>query len=262
MKKKLKVNDVLATGRKMVIFPVAIIVFGTIGFVSYLVVQKQLPEWVFPLALVSALVAGWICWRWMVARWKAWAFPNVKNNYQLTKRAAQEPLLWPSVGFFDKPVAQLHKPDHTVLGVDSDIPKETVIYYSKSKNLAEMALFLCFVVVGILVMLFSGSNGYNAGYLVLMGVILATLEYREATNTEAQIVINHSGIRTIATTFKSWQEISNEAVKTVGAKGTNAYLGYDFPGGSEYLKIDDYNVEAWQLEVLLRVYRERHAARP
>ncbi len=261
MKKKLKVNDVLATGRKMVIFPVAMIVFGTIGAVSYWVVQKQLPEWVFPVAVILSLVAGWICWRFMVARWKTWAFPNVKNTYQLTKRAAQEPLLWPSVGFFGKPGARLNKPDQVVLGADHDIPKETTIYYSKGKNFAQMSVFLCFVVFGILIVVFSDSNGYNAGYLVLMGVILATLEYREATNMEAQIVINHSGIRTIDTTFKSWQEISNEAVETVSGKGTSAYLSYDFPGGSEYLKIDDYNVEAWQLEALLRVYRERYTAR-
>lgn len=257
MKKKLKVNEVLSTGRSMVIFPVAIVIFVVFGAVFYFVAQKQLPNWVNAIGIVLSLVLGWLCWRFMVARWKTWAFSNVKNLYQLKKRVSYERLLWPSVGFFTEATPKFVKPGDLVLPKDSAIPKEIAIYYSKRKNFTAMFFWVLF----IFILAFAAIKGEAYGALiicVILGYFSAYPEYKEATNVQPQIIINNNGIWTIRTGFKSWNEINNDGVRIIRDPTTTYYLAYDYSGGREYLQIDDYNVGPWTLEVLLHVYRERH----
>ena len=87
----------------------------------------------------------------------------------------------------------------------------------------------------------------------------AYTEFKEATNTEPQIIINQKGIKTISTKFYSWEQIKNEEVIIENSgKHTHFYLIYDFPNGTEKLLIDDYETKHLDLEKLLRTYRGRN----
>lgn len=149
----------------MVLFPVALLVFGLMGTAFYFIAQKQAPGAMLFMGCLASFVFGWICWSLMVMWWKSWAFRHVKNEYQLRKRTAQEQLLWPAVGYFTKAKSRLVQRDNLLLPEPGKLPEETTLYFSKSKNLAQMEpkLLVAGVCVFILVYLWLfRSNGVPA----------------------------------------------------------------------------------------------------
>ena len=241
----------------MVIFPVTMVTFAAIGAACYFVAKKQLSGGMLLIGFALSIVEGWFFWHFMVGWWRSWAFPNVKNIYQLKKRASQEKLLWPSVGFFTKAPPKFEKPGDLVLDEGSEIPKAIKIYYSRSKNLFQMT-FALFAMLIVFSLFLAPSNEFELdgcifSVIILIGAaISASIEYKETTKIQAQIIINHKGIWTINSGFNAWKDIINEDVYSAReGKSIRTYLAYNFVGGSEYLQIDDYNVEAWQLEKLL-----------
>ncbi len=196
-------------------------------------------------------------WRFMAMRWKAWAFPKSRNPYQLKKQAALDILLWPGVGFFTKKKPAFEKPDYIVLGQDHEIPKETAIYYSKSKYLNQMAVMLLGIATGLFVILLKDQL-YTGLFLMLITSIFAFIEYKEATNMEPQLVLSNTGISTVKTGFKTWKEIQNEKIGVTPGERPKGYLSYDCQEENIRLYIDDFNIDFGQLEVLLKLYRSRY----
>jgi len=109
-----------------------------------------------------------------------------------------------------------------------------------------------------IVLLFFKYREFNGYLLLFLGSISAFIEYKEATNMEPQIVLSNKGISTVKTGFKTWKDIRNETVEVHTGKGN--YLSYDYQEGKGYLRIDDFNIEKWQLETLLKLYRDRYSA--
>ncbi len=107
-------------------------------------------------------------------------------------------------------------------------------------------------------MIFYYDSYIFGSILSILGAYLSFREFKQATNTEPQIIVNENGIETISTEFYNWNVIENEEVVSEGSgKHTNYYLIYDHPDGSEHLKIDDYDTDMRKLNRLLILYRGR-----
>lgn len=263
------VDEAIAKGQRMVNYPVVGIIVGTIGIACFLGTQAILPWWVFPLGFVLAFALGWLYWSVMITKWRLWAFENVRNVHELKKRAIQEKLIWPDGSFYEKTeirgaqdnerwASLQHKfAQEDVFHDDPSIPKETSIYYAKGKNFVEMAIMLVMMGGGIFMLV--RTDSYIIGsVMAVVGAFLGYREFREATNTTPQIIMNEQGIQTIDTPFYTWSEITDEeAISEGSGKNIRHYLVYNYPGGHEKLAIDNYETNLKALNKLLIVYRGR-----
>ncbi|NII26956.1 hypothetical protein HB364_17835 [Pseudoflavitalea sp. X16] len=264
------VDEAISKGQQMINYPAFLIVLGIPGASTYLVVQNILPVWVLPVGFILGLGLAWLYWGIMIPKWRLWAFENVRNVHELKKRAIREKLIWPDNSFWRKieiwtPLdkerwlslqSKFNKED--VFTDDLAIPAETIIGYSKGKNYFQMAIML--VILGGGVFLIVSTGNYIVGAIaVVIGAWLSYKEYRQATNTKPQIIVNDKGIQTISTPFYEWKDITNEeAIGQRSGKHTYYYLIYDYPGGSAKLQIDDYETDQRSLNNLLSLYRGRY----
>ena len=270
MNETVTVDEAIAKGHRMVNYPVFIIMFGTIGLGLYLGVKKILPFWVVPVGFGLGFGLAWLWWSVMITKWRLWAFDNVRNVHELKKRAVQEKLIWADNSIFEKTEIrnvrdkekwsslQQKFEQEDVFQDDLTIPNETIIYYSKGGNFVEMIVMLVCLGVGIYLLI--RTDRYILGsFLSIVGGYFSYKEYKEATNTEPQIILNEKGIETISTEFYEWTEIENEEVISEGSgKHIRYYLVYDHPNGTEHLKIDDYGTTQKSLNKLLILYRGRN----
>ncbi|MDJ1506073.1 hypothetical protein [Xanthocytophaga agilis] len=269
MYETITVDEAIAKGHRMVNYPAVGIIVGTIGITCYLGTQAILPWWVFPLGFILALVLGWLYWSIMITKWRLWAFENVRNVHELKKRAIREKLIWPDGSFYEKTeirgaqdkerwTALQYKFDQDdIFHDDPSVPNETIIYYAKGKNFIEMALMLLLMVGGIFMLVRTDSYIFGS-LMTVVGAFLSYREFREATNTTPQIILNEQGIQTINTPFYKWSEITDEEAISEGTgKNIRYYLIYQYSGGHEKLSIDDYDINLKSLNKLLILYRGR-----
>jgi|JI10StandDraft_1071094.scaffolds.fasta_scaffold559545_1 hypothetical protein len=269
MNETISVDEAISKGHRMVNYPAMVIMFGTIGITVYLGFEKLIPAWFFIVGFLIAFGLAWLWWSFMITKWRVWAFENVRNVHELKRRAIQEKLIWTDKSIFEKTEIRTAIDNEKLSSLqnkfnqddifqdDLTVPSETVIYYSKGKNFLEMITMLCFLGVGIYLLL--KTDSYFTGSLIsIIGAYFGFKEYKEATNTEPQIIINNNGIKTISTDFHNWNEIENEDVISEGSgKHINYYLIYDYSDGSEHLNIDDYDTDQKSLNKLLILYRGR-----
>ncbi|WP_314242998.1 hypothetical protein [Empedobacter tilapiae] len=269
MNETVTVDEAISKGHRMITYPVMVIMFGTIGITLYLGSQKLIPAWGFLLGFILAFVFAWLWWSFMITKWRLWAFDNVRNVHELNKRAIQEKLIWSNNSIFGKTEIRTTKEVEKLNTLsnkfnqedffqdDLTVADETIIYYSKSKNFVEMAIMLGCLGVGIYSILI-GKSYIVGSILSIIGVFFGYKKYKDATNTEPQIIINERGIKTRSTDFYSWNEIENEDVISKGSgKNIRYYLIYNYPDGSERLLIDNYDIDIKSLNQLLILYRGR-----
>ena len=269
MQERVSVNEAIARGHRMINVPVMGIMFGTLGLCLYTGIQKILPIWIIPIGFLLAFGLAWLYWSIMITKWRLWAFEQVRNVHELKKRAVLEKLIWPDNSVFEKTEIRstidkerwdmlqhkFEKEDEFI--DDSTIPSETNIYFSKGKNYFEMAIMLGCLLVG-LYLLTKENDPIFGSILSLMGAYFAYKEFQKTSNMDPQVVINDKGIKTVSTEFYQWEEVKNEEVISEGSgKYIRHYLVYDYPEGSEYLQIDDLDVNQQSLSQLLVLYRGR-----
>lgn len=269
MNERVSVDEAIAKGHRMVTYPGIFTFLGIIGLCFYLGIQKILPFWVIPSGFGIAFVLAWLYWSVMITKWRLWAFENVRNVHELKKRAVQEQLIWAGDSFFEKTEIRSstdkekiksfkNKFDTKDLFIDDiTIPDETIIYYSKWGNFVEMAMMIGCLALGIYLIV--KTDSYILGSIIsLAGAYFGYREYKEATNTEPQIIVSDKGIKTISTAFYKWKDIENEeAISEGSGKYTRYYLTYDHSAGSEHIQIDDFDTDQKSLNKLLILYRGR-----
>ena len=263
------VDEAISKGHRMVNYPVSVPSIMIFGITYNLYIQYQIPTWGILVCFVVTALFAWLLRRYMIIKWQLWAFDNVRNVHELKKRAIQERLIRSNNSIFEKNsiLSASDKEKLNSLKIkfnqedffqdDLTIANETVIYYLSSKNYTQMAIMLGCLVFGICFLLM--SNSYIIGTILsIIGAYFGYRNYKEAINKEPQIIINEKGIKTISTDFYSWKEIENENVLCEGSGShTRYFLIYDYPFGSEKLKINDYDIDQSSLNKLLIVYRGR-----
>ncbi|MGX7688159.1 hypothetical protein ACWA1C_13430 [Flectobacillus roseus] len=269
MNELVTVDEAIAKGHRMVNYPVFVIMIGISGLTLYLGSQNFIPEWGIPVGFILSFGLAWLWWSIMITRWRLWAFDTVRNVHELKKRAVQEKLIWADNSIFEKTeirrkadkekwASLQHKfKKDDLFQDDLTIPNETIIYYSKFGNFIEMAGMLGCLGLGIFLIV--EMDSYIFGSIIsIIGAYSSVKEYKEATNTEPQIILNEMGIKTISTDFYKWSEIKKEEVISRGhGKDTKYYLTFYHPNGIEYLPIDDYETDQRNLNKLLILYLGR-----
>ena len=270
MYETITVTEAIDRGRRMINYPVGIIQFIVIIGSVFVVVFFSLPGWLVPVGILAGFIASWLYWSFVITIWRIWAFENVRNVHELKQRAIKEKLIWKDGSFFEKTEIRTANDrdklqalenkflQNDVFVDDYSVPEETVVHYSKEKNFFQMVMMLILTAGGIWLLL--NQVAYVAGgVLTAFGGFFSFREYRQATNTTPQIILNSKGIETVSAPFLDWKDITDdEAVARRTGKTTNHYLNYNYPNGSEQLKIDDYEISQRELDNLLRVYRGRY----
>jgi len=273
MKEQITVDKAIKRGHLIVNVPVAVLMFGTPILGMYLSSVKIIPTFGIAISFILGFGLAWLYWSYKITKWRLWAFKNVRNVHELKKRAIQEGLIWKDNKWYERTEIQTEsdKLNWKKLQIkfekedeykeDYSVPQKTTIYYSKVKNTYELIIMLGCLSLGVY--LISTTDSYIFGsILTLIGGYFSFKEFIQVVNTKPQIIIDSKGIKTISTDFKKWQTVSNEDVIMEGSgKHTEFYLVYDYSGGSEYLKIDDYNINQKELLNLLRTYRIRNKSR-
>lgn len=94
--------------------------------------------------------------------------------------------------------------------------------------------------------------------MIGIGVFFAIKQFRQATNTEPQIILNEKGIATAKHGFTAWKDIIEaDVILERSGRNQNAYLQYSTQFESIKTAIDDLETDRRQLHHLLKVYRGR-----
>lgn len=270
MTENISVEKAINRGHLMVNIPVFISIIGIPALAFYLSNIKVIPNWGIGIGFLLGFVMAWFIWSVMITQWRIWAFENVRNVHELKKRAIEDKLIWADNSWFEKTeirtssqrfkLKELQKKfqKEDIHKEDYSIPSETKIHYSKTTNFIEMGIMLfCF---GLGIYLLITSDSYIKGTIFsLVGGYFAIKEYRQATNTKTQVIINNNGIETINVEFLKWGEIRNtKVIHETSGKRSRAYLTYEFNGGYEKIKIDDFDITPKEMENAIKTYRIRN----
>jgi len=262
------VEEAISRGRRMISYPVMVIMFGIIGISVYLNTQNLIPALYMIIGIAASLLLAWLYWSFMITKWKVWAFDNVRNVHELQRKAVEAQLIWTEGSFWEKTeiwnsadrdkwaLLQDKFSQKDVFIEDLSVPQETSIHYSKNAILVQcIILLLC---LGLGIYLFIIKQYIGATLLCAFGGYFIYTEYKKAMNKDAQIILNDKGIETISAGFVEWKDITDEEVVIIRAgKSSNMYLQYNYTNGSEKVNINEFDTNKKALENLLHTYRVR-----
>jgi hypothetical protein len=226
MEETVSVDEAIKKGHRMVTFSSMFVMFGTLGLSFFLGLQEILPFWIIPVGFGLSFVLAWLYWSVMITKWRLWAFENVRNVHELKKRAVQEKLIWADNSIFEK--TEIRKStdkekwnslqskfkQEDKFNDDLTVPNETIIYFAKGKNFFEMAFGIVCLFGGIYLLTMTDSYIWGLG-LSIFGAYWGYIEYKEATNTEPQIILNENGIQTILKTKKLLVKVQGNIFITI-----------------------------------------------
>jgi ABC-type multidrug transport system fused ATPase/permease subunit len=262
------VNDAIKRGKYLLTYPTLAIFIICIVAPLVLSIYGLCPAWFMILGMVFSVIPAWIWWSFNVVKWKVWAFSNVRNVHELKRKSIKENLIWPDGSTYEKTEIwntsakekwseiqhKFNKDD--VYEDDFNIPNESIIYYSRSKNLMEL-IFMILLVIGGFYFLYQESYLF-AVILIGAGTWGVFKEYKEYSNTSPQITLNDKGIETAFCEFIPWNLIKNEQVEREGSgKHIKFKLSYEVYDDLHEVYIDEYDTSEAELEHLLQVYRVR-----
>jgi len=151
--------------------------------------------------------------------------------------------------------------------INLHLPDETLIYRAKVKPafvLVASALLFVFGLYSLTKAVLNAENWVqwtiSGIFFTLYGGYYMYWKYLELIDKTAQLVISKKGIATITTPLKQWEDIEDEEIIHTGT-GNHilVYLVYNFPGGSEKLKVNDFSISYQKMEGLLKAYREENS---
>lgn len=259
------VDEALKKGRIKLVYLPMLITFGIIGFGFYLSSENIFGGWIILVGFLVGFVLGWLSWSYFVIDWKIWAYENVRNMNELQRKAVKEKLIWNSGSWFEKTefknyqqkqkLKQLEKRflEKDIFYDDLSIPKDTIVYYSKSKTIFEIIIGICVVGLGGYI-LYNDETDFYWIFLIAIGVYLLFISIKKCSNKSPQIILNSKGIRLSNCNEVPWEKVFNDEVLTESnGKSSNSYLSFN----DEKISIDDLDITISELEKLLQVYRVR-----
>lgn len=274
MRKFISLDRAIKRGQLMVNIPVFIVIVGCPILGVVLSNYRIIPEWGIGVTLFLGFILSWLVWGILITKWRIWAFNNVRNVYELKKRAIEDKLIWRDDSFFAKTeirgredkrkLKQLEKKfeQKDIFREDRSVPPRTEIFYSKLHSYIEFIVSVFVIAVGIFMISIQEIH-YILLSLLLIGIgIYSTFkEVKKILDKDAQIIIDDRGIRSKKVGFKSWSAIENEEViKDGSGKNVKTYLVYFYDGFEhEKIQIDRLSVSIKEMKVILRTYRIRYS---
>jgi hypothetical protein len=263
MSKTITVNEAISKGKKTLVYLPMAVILAVIIFGFSLYQMKIVPGWSIFITFIFGFLSGWLTWSYFVNKWKIWAYENVRNVNELRRKAIREKLIWESDSWFEKTefinseqkikLTSLEQKflEKDIYQDDPAVPKETLIFYSKTTLLFLLAISFGIIALGIYFLL---DENYLFLILIIIGLYLVYDQLSKLKDTEPQIIINDKGIKLKNEKLVSWRKIHNDEVfaKSNGKSSTN-YLAFN----NEMIDIDELTIKMKDLEKLLHVYRAR-----
>ena len=263
MEREVTVNEALAKGKGQLVYLPMFVTFTFIVASIVLSVYEIVSTWIILIGFLSGFLFGWLTWSYFVNRWKVWAFENVRNVRELKRKAIEQKLIWNSDSWFEKTefksleqktkLKLLEKKflEKDVYEDDINIPKETLIYYSKTTLVFLLIISVGMISLGIYFLL---DNDYFMSILVVIGLYLGYDQTKKLRDSDPQITINAKGIKLKNKKMVSWDKIYDDRVFTQNSgKSSTNYLAFN----DEMINIGELTVKFEELEKLLQVYRVR-----
>lgn len=144
--------------------------------------------------------------------------------------------------------------------VANPIPDETRIYYSKTKELSAIVLWVFVLLAGVY-LLTLGTDYFAAALLCfVLGGVFIYFKYKTFSDKTPQIILNLDGLQTINNQFYKWSEIESIGITKLEMRGSNYYhLTYKTHQGDELsIRIDNFNIRINDLRLLLYFYQEKY----
>lgn len=225
------------------------------------------------ITIFIALGLCWLYWSFTVPIWKIWAYTNVRNVHELKLKAQKNGFIFKDGNFFEKTEIKSYEQRETLKKLekkfliddvyhdDFAVPKETKIYYSKTK-LSFTLFFVSSCFIGLLYLILNhnlfknmDSGSFSIIFLVGLLLFLGYSNLKKILNSNPQIIISEEGIQIKVNPMISWKNINNEI-----AYGTwkGKYYRKCFAFNDQEIIINDYTISVKELEELLHTYRARY----
>ncbi|MGE6354452.1 hypothetical protein ACQKCJ_11345 [Flavobacterium sp. NPDC079362] len=263
MEKEITVDEALQKGRTKLVHLPMLVTFAIIISSIVLSVNEIVSSWIILIGFLAGFICGWLTWSYFVNKWKVWAFENVRNVRELKRKAIEQKLIWKSDSWFEKTefksfeqktkLKALEKKflEKDIYEDDITIPKETLIYYSKTSLVFLLIISLGMTSLGIYFVL---EKDYIMSFLILIGLFLGYNQIKKLRDNDPQIIINDRGIKLKSEKIVSWNKIHDERVFTQkGGRNSTNYLAFN----DQMIDIDELTVKFDELDKMLKVYRVR-----
>jgi hypothetical protein len=272
MQETVSVDDAIKKGIYSVNLP-ALLIFMIGIIASFAMAFLFFRPYGMIAGLIATYVLATIYRSIMAARWRIWAFHEVRNVHELLERALTEKLIHltnrPGFGIINynskrqelqwqELQAKFQQSD--IFIDDHSVSDETIIRYSVFKYAFWTSMFLLMIVMGLYLCTLGRVISYITGIpLIIIGAVNTVIKMKKLFNRKPQIVINKDGLRTEGTPFYKWNEIANEKTVREGTgKYAMYYMYYDHPKGSKKFHLNDLESNSFGLQRLLRLYRGRN----
>ncbi|WP_298120152.1 hypothetical protein [Flavobacterium sp.] len=269
MREKITVAEAISKGKVKLVYLPMVILFLSIGLGFYLQFMHYFEGWIIGVSVFAGFVLAWFAWSYFVVEWKIWAFENVRNVHELKRKAIQNNLIWKDDSWFKKTeiirydqkqkLKQLEKKflEKDIYHDDLNVPKETLIHYSKATIIFGLVLGGTFSGYAIYILLTTEKEYFYLLFLAV-GAYFLYNSISKLINNSPQIIINSTGITLHKQSLMKWQNITNECVESRrSGKHMNYYLVFKFNNKNFEFQIDDLNIDGEKLESLMQVYRVR-----
>lgn len=219
MKKKnsVSVDQAIFKGQLLLVYLPLLIIIFTMFISHFLIDYYSQSGWLYALAIFLAIFLAWLQWSFCVAKWKIWAYKNVRNVHELYRKAIEFKMIWPDGSFFNK-TEIISRQDKTELHYlerkfededeyfdDKSVPNEVEIFYSK----ITLGLFLVLGILSIIVAVFVMER--PQAYLFYPISILFFYEFYKKYKIRQYLMIDLEGINYKGKVFL-WDKISDEKV--------------------------------------------------
>jgi hypothetical protein len=153
---------------------------------------------------------------------------------------------------------------------DPTVPKKITLIASYSKRRVIWGIIVAVAIIcGGLIFLTGYKNdptikppedylfATDSIFIILAGILMLYIKYREIINKDAQIAINEKGIEVADVGFYAWPEISNVRLEGSDRKIRMWYLIYYCPAGRIKVNITDFDMGEDDIMYNINVYRGR-----
>ncbi|MNJ84650.1 hypothetical protein D3C87_21080 [compost metagenome] len=254
-------------GRRMLSYPVSISFVVIITSCILIFIYKIL-FWRIALLMIPVLVFlfQWIYRSYMLTKWKIRAYERTKDVKELKAQAILLGLISEQEGFLEKRLRtseekrkleefQKKSDNPGVFEDQPDVPKETVIDYSKRNHIAG-TVFFTLGFIATLIMFWMKEQKYVLALLILSAYFIWR-NVQGLFKNPPRIVLNEKGIETSDCGLVGWAFISDEKVVREDDDGESFYLVFNYPEGEEKISIGSLSRTPEEIHKLLKVYRGR-----
>lgn len=272
MLENVSVEEAINKGKRMIRLPMYGILFAGALVCTLAPVYFSRPSFI-PFGILASVIAAFIHRSIAVAKWRLWAFENVRNIHELKHQAILLKFMVDDNSIlktfeinsghdqekWERIQEKFKLPD--IFTDDLSIPSETNIYNSKFGNLFMLPFFVILMGLSICLVFIQPTLPFMLFSILLLLLFgwLSRMLIKRAFDKTPKLILSNEGISTAKTPFYKWAEITDEkTISKDGIKTTIDYLIYNCPDGIIQTELTPLATSSSKIDKLIRIYRGRN----